>query len=148
MADILEVIQKDLPTVFPMHPRTRGNLGKMGLADRFERMSQLRIIEPLGNLDFLKLTAEAAGVLTDSGGIQEETTILGVWCLTLRENTERPVTMTSGTNRLVGNDPEKVLSAYFQCRARGRESLPVPEKWDGQAAQRIAQILASAVSCG
>jgi len=148
MADILEVIQNDLPTVFPMHPRTRSNLGKMGLADRFERMSRLRIVEPLGYLDFLKLTAEASVVLTDSGGIQEETTILGVWCLTLRENTERPATITSGTNRLVGGDPEKVLSAYFECRARGRQSLPVPEKWDGQAAQRIAQILADAYSTG
>src|SRR5690606_35125909 len=83
IADALEVIQADLPTVFPMHPRTVSNLGRLGLADRFARMKGLRIIEPLGYLEFLKLMGKAAVVLTDSGGIQEETTILGVWCLTL-----------------------------------------------------------------
>lgn len=143
IADVLDAVQQDLPTVFPMHPRTRGNLGKLGLADRFAAMKQLQIIDPLGYLDFLKLTAEAAVVLTDSGGIQEETTILGVWCLTLRENTERPATITNGTNRLVGGDPDRILAAYRGCRAQHLDSTPVPEKWDGHAAERIAGILAS-----
>lgn len=141
IADALDVVQQDLPTVFPMHPRTQANLRKLGLASRFEAMKQLRIIEPQGYLDFLKLTGNAAVILTDSGGIQEETTILGVWCLTLRENTERPVTITSGTNRLVGMDPAKIVSAYRECRSRSLDRPPVPEKWDGRAAERIAQIL-------
>ncbi|NLE61888.1 MAG: UDP-N-acetylglucosamine 2-epimerase (non-hydrolyzing), partial [Planctomycetes bacterium] len=116
IAEFLDVAQQDLPTVFPMHPRTRNNLQKLGLADRFTAMKQLRIVEPVGYLDFLKLMGRAAVVLTDSGGIQEETTILGVWCLTLRDNTERPATITNGTNRLVGNAPAKVIAAYKECR--------------------------------
>jgi UDP-N-acetylglucosamine 2-epimerase (non-hydrolysing) len=142
IADALDAIQQDLPTVFPMHPRTLHNLPKLGLADRFEDMNQLRIIKPLGYLDFLKLTANAAVVLTDSGGIQEETTILGVWCLTVRENTERPVTLSSGTNTLVGTNPDRIVSAYRQRRSAKLDHPPVPEKWDGQAAKRIAEILA------
>lgn len=142
IADALGVIQADLPTVFPMHPRTRNNLQKLGLADRFTAMKQLRIVEPVGYLDFLKLMGRAAVVLTDSGGIQEETTILGVWCLTLRDNTERPATITNGTNRLVGNDPAKVIAAYKECRKSPPAKTMVPEKWDGHAAERVARILA------
>jgi UDP-N-acetylglucosamine 2-epimerase (non-hydrolysing) len=81
-------------------------------------------------------------VLTDSGGIQEETTILGVWCLTLRDNTERPITLTAGTNALVGNDPGRIIAAYRQCRETPVNHQRVPEKWDGLAAERIAKILA------
>lgn len=143
IADALDVIQQDLPTVFPIHPRTVHNLPKLGLADRFETMKQLRVIKPLGYLDFLKLMANAAVVLTDSGGIQEETTILGVWCLTVRENTERPVTISHGTNTLVGTDPDRIVSAYRRCRAKKLDHPPVPEKWDGRAAERIAEILAA-----
>jgi UDP-N-acetylglucosamine 2-epimerase (non-hydrolysing) len=142
IADALDVIQQDLPTVFPMHPRTVANLSRLGLAERFGQMQQLRIVEPLGYLDFLKLMGSAAVVLTDSGGIQEETTILGVWCLTLRENTERPVTVTSGTNAIVGTDPERIVTAYRRRRAERMNEPPVPEKWDGRAAERIAGILA------
>ncbi|MBU0617737.1 MAG: UDP-N-acetyl glucosamine 2-epimerase, partial [Planctomycetes bacterium] len=80
-------------------------------------------------------------VLTDSGGIQEETTILGVWCLTVRENTERPVTITSGTNTIVGTNPEKIIAVYRQRRAEKLSAPPVPEKWDGRAAERIAKVL-------
>ncbi len=144
IVDAFEVIQRDLPIIFPMHPRTLNNLGKLGFTRRFEKLSRLRIIEPLGYLDFLKLTGRAACVLTDSGGIQEETTILGVRCLTLRENTERPVTITHGTNELVGTRTEKILAAYQRARAQRPGAAPVPEKWDGQAAARIAKILASA----
>lgn len=142
IADAIDVAQRDLPTVFPMHPRTLHNLPKLGLSERFKAMKNLRIIQPLGYLDFLKLTANAAVVMTDSGGIQEETTILGVWCLTVRENTERPVTIESGTNTLVGTNPEKIIAAYRQRRAEGRPDCPAPEKWDGKAAERIAEVLA------
>lgn len=144
IADALEVIQDDLPTIFPMHPRTAANLERLGLAERFAGMKQLRIVEPLGYLDFLKLMARAAVALTDSGGIQEETTILGVWCLTLRENTERPVTVSSGTNTIVGTDTERIVSAYRRCREGTADARPVPEKWDGQAAERIVECLLSA----
>ena len=143
IADALDTIQQDLPTVFPMHPRTVGNLARLGLADRLAGMKRLRIVEPLGYLDFLKLLANAAVVLTDSGGIQEETTILGVWCLTVRENTERPVTVTSGTNTIVGTDPDAIVAAYRRRRSEKLIDPPVPEKWDGQAAERIAHILAT-----
>jgi len=141
IADALEEIQQDLVTVFPMHPRTVNNLPRLGLADRFAAMKNLRIIEPLGYLDFLRLMADAAVVLTDSGGIQEETTILGVWCLTIRENTERPVTISNGTNTLVGTDPHRIVSTYKTRREGPPDGTKVPEKWDGKAAERIAEIL-------
>jgi len=148
IADALEAIQQDLPTVFPMHPRTRNNLPRLGLAERFAAMRNLHIIDPLGYLDFLRLMADAAVVLTDSGGIQEETTILGVWCLTIRENTERPVTITNGTNMLVGTNTDRIISAYRARRAAGPpDGSRVPEKWDGQAAGRIAEILAAHPQC-
>ena len=141
IADAIDEIQRDLPTVFPMHPRTRSRLEPLGLADRFAAMRQLKIVEPLGYLDFLKLMSDAAVVLTDSGGIQEETTILGVPCLTARENTERPVTITAGTNRLVGTDPAAILDAYRKARTTDHNATPAPEKWDGNAGQRIVDIL-------
>lgn len=143
--DALEEITRDLPVVFPIHPRTVANLDRLGLSGRIRRMTGLRIVEPLGYLEFLKLMGRAAVVLTDSGGIQEETTILGVWCLTIRENTERPITVTSGTNTLVGTDPAKIVAEYRRCRATPRTRPPVPEKWDGRAAERIATILAGQV---
>ncbi len=145
IADALEVIQDDLPTVFPVHPRTMANLERLGLGGRLRAMRQLRMLPPLGYFEFLKLMSEAAVVLTDSGGIQEETTILGVWCLTLRENTERPVTVTSGTNTLVGSDPQRILQAYRRCRATPVAPAPPPEKWDGRAAERIASVFARQV---
>ncbi len=141
ITDVIEEVQRDLPVVFPVHPRTRRNIETLGLAARYAAMNGLRMIDPLGYLDFLKLMADAAVVLTDSGGIQEETTILGVPCLTLRENTERPVTLTQGTNRLVGLDPQRILAAYRDVRHAPRRSPPVPEKWDGHAADRIAAII-------
>lgn len=142
LLDALEPIQRDLPIIFPVHPRTVANLGKLGLMPRVQAMG-MRLVEPLGYLDFLKLTANARVVLTDSGGIQEETTILGVWCLTLRENTERPVTLTQGTNTLCGTDPTKIVEAYRRCRAATAAGGRVPEKWDGKAAERIAELLAT-----
>jgi UDP-N-acetylglucosamine 2-epimerase (non-hydrolysing) len=141
--DAFEQIQADRPIIFPMHPRTRANLAKLGLADRVAALQGLRIIDPLGYLDFLKLVANAAAILTDSGGIQEETTILGVHCLTIRANTERPVTIDQGTNQLVGTDPQKIIAAYQAARANPITQPPEIEKWDGQAAQRIAKVLAA-----
>ena len=142
LIDAFAEIQRDLPLVFPVHPRTRARLAETGLDRRIADLRQLRLIDPVGYLDFLKLMARAAIVLTDSGGIQEETTILGVPCLTLRENTERPVTITDGTNQLVGMDPAKLLAAYRQIRHTPPRSAHRPDKWDGQAAQRIAGIIA------
>jgi UDP-N-acetylglucosamine 2-epimerase (non-hydrolysing) len=101
----------------------------------------LILTEPLGYLEFLRLTGEARLVLTDSGGIQEETTILQVPCLTLRENTERPITIEQGTNRLVGTDPQKILQAALDTLDAPPPSLPPPQFWDGQASARILDVL-------
>jgi UDP-N-acetylglucosamine 2-epimerase (non-hydrolysing) len=134
------VIQRDVPIVFPIHPRTRKNLSALGLGERCAGLGNLKLLEPLGYLDFLKLMDNARLVLTDSGGIQEETTILGVPCLTVRENTERPVTVEQGTNQVVGTDPQRILAGYERIRAGGITGR-VPELWDGQAATRIVDIL-------
>ena len=145
MRDLLkafEEIQRDLPLIFPIHPRTRQQLASAGLNGQLEGLPNLRLIDPQGYLDFLKLMADSAMVLTDSGGIQEETTILGVPCLTLRENTERPATITHGTNRLVGMDPQRLLEGYRSICAHPCEEHQQPEKWDGRAAERITRIIA------
>jgi len=139
--DAFARIAEDLPIVFPMHPRTRKNIAGMGLKEKVVSIPGLLTPEPLGYLDFLKLLAEAALVLTDSGGIQEETTILGVPCLTLRENTERPVTITHGTNRLTSPRTEAILAAYQETRRCPPPTDRRPELWDGRAAERIAEIL-------
>lgn len=136
-------IQNELPLLFPIHPRTRKQMTEAGLDRLLTQMPQLHLCDPLGYLDFLKLLAHATVVLTDSGGIQEETTILGVPCLTLRENTERPVTLTEGTNQLVGMDPDKMLQAYQQLRTDPPPKGRRPQYWDGQAAERIADIIAA-----
>ena len=104
-------------------------------------MTNLLLLEPIGYLDFLRLLSDAALVMTDSGGIQEETTILGVPCMTLRENTERPVTITEGTNRLVHTTTEDILSNYRQIRSGNRAAAGTPKLWDGRAAERIATII-------
>jgi UDP-N-acetylglucosamine 2-epimerase (non-hydrolysing) len=138
--DALEQIQRDMPLVFPVHPRTRNNIQRHGLLARVESLPGLVLTEPLGYLDFLKLMSEAAVVLSDSGGIQEETTVLGVPCLTLRDNTERPITIEQGTNQLVGTAPDRILEGYRRIRA-GQIQHRIPELWDGQAAGRIADIM-------
>src|SRR5206468_7116654 len=102
----------DVPPGLPVHRRTRRHLAEAELGKRVTAMQNVRMIDPLGYLDFLKLTASARVVLTDSGGIQEETTILGVPCLTIRENTERPITCEMGSNQLVGTDTARILSAF------------------------------------
>jgi len=147
----LEEIGRSLPVLFPAHPRTAdrlrrlasgsGNGGAPGGA-RGAEASGLRIVEPLGYLDFLHLQKHAALVLTDSGGIQEETTILGVPCLTLRENTERPITLTRGTNRLVGTDTRRIVREARRALDGRRRKAPAIPLWDGRAADRIAAVLA------
>ena len=125
----------EMPVIFPIHPRTRARLPA-----GFEAKN-LKLVEPLGYLDFLALTASARLVMTDSGGIQEETTALGVPCLTLRENTERPVTVEVGTNQLVGTDPAKAVAAACEVLAGRAKKGRIPELWDGHAAERVAEVL-------
>jgi UDP-N-acetylglucosamine 2-epimerase (non-hydrolysing) len=128
-----------LPVVFPAHPRTRKMLAEFGLSDAVGRDGGLLLTEPLGYLDFLRLFSGARLVLTDSGGIQEETTALGIPCLTLRENTERPVTVEIGTNRVVGTDPERIIAEAERALGRKHTDEPprVPPLWDGRTADRI-----------
>jgi UDP-N-acetylglucosamine 2-epimerase (non-hydrolysing) len=126
--------------VWPVHPRTRANLARFGLLSASKKNGNLHLIEPLGYMQFLSLVARAAAVVTDSGGIQEETTYLKVPCLTLRENTERPVTMTLGTNVLVGTDPRRIVPALAAALKAKRRSR-IPPLWDGHAAERIVSIL-------
>ena len=126
-------LSDECPVVFPVHPRTRAKLGSVP-------PERLHLVEPRGYLDFLALQAGARLVLTDSGGIQEETTVLGIPCLTLRDNTERPITITEGTNRLVGTDPRAVLAAAREVLANPPTARK-PALWDGEAGKRIAAIL-------
>lgn len=145
----LEIIARDLPILFPVHPRTLKMIEALGVrvpgdpeAPAGRASGGLRLIEPLGYLDFLHLQKRARLVLTDSGGIQEEASILGVPCLTLRENTERPITLTRGTNRLVGSATGKIIAAARRIlRAPPPRPRPIP-MWDGKAAARIAAVFA------
>ena len=139
--DALEYIQVDMPIVFPVHPRTRNNLIKLGLDERIKSLKNLHLLDPIGYLDFLKLTSMAKIVLTDSGGIQEETTVLGIPCITLRENTERPVTVELGTNHLVGTNTSDILNAYKQIKNDKCKDYQIPPLWDGKAAERIVKII-------
>jgi UDP-N-acetylglucosamine 2-epimerase (non-hydrolysing) len=141
LLDALEEVQGWLPLVMPLHPRTRQRLQQHELLERLEGMAGVRLLEPLGYLEFLGLMAEARMVLTDSGGIQEETTILGVPCLTLRENTERPVTVMEGTNSIVGTAPEKIVAAARLAFDGGTVVERRPELWDGRTAERIVAVL-------
>ena len=141
--EALRVVDQDMPIVFPAHPRTVQRLAEPTMKAAFEGLRQLKMVAPLGYLEFVKATANAGIVLTDSGGVQEETAVLHVPCLTLRENTERPVTCTMGTNRLVGTSPARIIEGYRAVR-RGEVSLDaVPPLWDGKAADRVVEILAS-----
>jgi len=132
-------LSREVPVVFPVHPRTRAALAAVSSA--WPVGADVRPIEPLGYLDFLKLTSDARLVLTDSGGIQEETTILGVPCVTLRDNTERPVTITHGTNVLAGTDGPGIRDAIARARAGRAAPASPPPLWDGRAAERIADVL-------
>ena len=138
--DAADAVQDVLPLVIPMHPRLVAGLAAAGLDGRLRAMPGVRPTSPLGYLDFLKLMADAKVVLTDSGGIQEETTILGVPCLTLRDNTERPVTVDMGTNQLVGNNPARILATFHDVLANPRRG-GIPPLWDGKSAGRIVDKL-------
>jgi UDP-N-acetylglucosamine 2-epimerase (non-hydrolysing) len=137
----LEAILPRIPIVFPIHPRSRNRLAEFGLDARVERSTNLRLCAPLGYLGFLGLLMEARFVLTDSGGIQEETTALGVPCLTLRENTERPVTEELGTNRVIGTHPDRIAAEAGRLLDGEQRTGQLPPLWDGQAALRIVEVL-------
>lgn len=128
-----------LPVIFPVHPRTRARIAEHGIG----LPDGVRLIDPLGYLEFLAAQAEALMVLTDSGGVQEETTALGVPCLTLRPNTERPITVTEGTNTVVGVDPERILASAEDILATGGKRGRVPELWDGATGSRVVAALQS-----
>lgn len=126
-----------LPLVFPVHPRTRGRLQADGLWARLDAAPGIHLLEPLGYLQFLSFTSGAKVVLTDSGGLQEETTALGIPCLTLRENTERPITVDEGTNEVVGVDPAVIGPAFERILSGGGKQGRIPDLWDGRASERI-----------
>ncbi len=136
LTTMLEELARELPVVFPVHPRTRQRMEAAGITAR-----NLILTPPLGYLEFLRLMDQARLVLTDSGGIQEETTILQVPCLTLRENTERPVTIEQGTNRLVGVDPRAALRAAREVLSMPPRPMNTPELWDGRTSKRIVDVL-------
>lgn len=144
---VLVEVSDSLPVVFPMHPRTRSKIAEFGL-DRMLDRPRLARLGPLGYLEMLGLTCAARVVLTDSGGVQEETTALGVPCLTLRENTERPVTIREGTNRLVGRDPEAIQEGIRVALVQDRFAAARPRNWDGCASQRIVDDLVAWASAG
>ena len=147
LAGILQALKDiscEIPIIFPIHPRTKKMADQFGLSCFFnkdEKVNGIWITEPLGYLEFLHLNMSAKMVLTDSGGLQEETTVLGVPCITMRHNTERPITCEVGTNAIVGNDPEKI---FYEARKVLNGDWPqgsIPEKWDGKAAERIVDVL-------
>ena len=152
--DAIKVIGKTLPIIFPMHPRTRSKLGDFGFQRYFAHSlgdDQVTVtgpglygVDPLSYLDFLCLTSHADLVLTDSGGIQEETTILGVPCVTIRDNTERPITITQGTNVLAGVSAKSIVS-HAQRQLKATRNLKKPKLWDGKAGARIIKILSERV---
>jgi UDP-N-acetylglucosamine 2-epimerase (non-hydrolysing) len=147
--DAVVEISEELPVVFPVHPRTRKNISVFGL-DRIYKFRNrgdnaekgIILIEPVGYMDFLNLTSHSRLVLSDSGGIQEETTVLGIPCITLRENTERPATVTEGSNHVVGTSTEKIILESFKALNSSKTDCRIPELWDGKAAERIVQIIA------
>lgn len=141
----LTTIAEELPIVFVVHPRTRNRINEFGFTDRLN-FRGFRQVEPLGYLSMLSLMDNARLLLTDSGGIQEESTVLGVPCLTLRENTERPITIDVGCNQLVGWQSDRILKAFRRAMDQDMADIRIPEKWDGKAAERIAEILHKQVS--
>ncbi len=131
-------VSKKLPVIFPVHPRTQQKISQAGLLDRLPS-DRVILLPPVSYLEMVGLMQTAKVVLTDSGGLQEETTALGVPCITLRENTERPITITEGTNTIVGTDPAKIMQCVDEVLANGGKSGRIPEYWDGKAAERIVK---------
>ncbi len=141
LLDAFDYIQKRVKLIFPAHPRTLKNIEKFKLDDKVRKMENLKIISPLGYLDFLALMNNSKFVLTDSGGLQEETTVLGVPCLTLRDNTERPITISLGTNILVGSDTKKIIAESDRILDGKGKKGQIPPLWDGKASERIVKVL-------
>ena len=144
--NIFEKLSTRTTIVFPLHPRTKKMLSRYHLEQRIQSVKSLKLLEPLGYLDFLHLMERAQLVLTDSGGIQEETTYFGIPCLTMRENTERPVTVDVGTNVLCGVDPELIVQKSFDVFNGTAKKGSIPQLWDGHTAERIASILSQKLS--
>lgn len=141
LLNALDGVQKKIKIVFPAHPRTKQRITDFGLDKKIAKMKNIVITNPLGYLDFLNLIANSKFVLTDSGGIQEETTVLGIPCITLRENTERPVTVSEGTNVVIGTNKNKIIRESLRIiSGKGKEGR-TPKFWDGKAAKRIVDIL-------
>jgi UDP-N-acetylglucosamine 2-epimerase (non-hydrolysing) len=142
MLNSLVAISEKLPIIFPAHPRTASRIEEFGFSDKIQN-SNIKVIEPLGYLDFSNLMSNSKLVLTDSGGLQEETTALKIPCLTLRENTERPITIEMGTNVLVGTDSEKIKQEAFEILAKEdfTKDAKIPPLWDGKTAARICDAL-------
>jgi UDP-N-acetylglucosamine 2-epimerase (non-hydrolysing) len=138
---VMSELSRQLPIVWPIHPRAAKMLAQSGLLRRIDRHPGFKLIEPLGYLDMLTLTRRARMILTDSGGLQEEATVLGVPCVTLRQNTERPVTVEAGANRLAGNQPEGLRAAIRSVWDAQGADIRIPELWDGKAAARIVAVL-------
>jgi len=143
--EALEEISRRLPIVFPAHPRARKMIAELGLTERVDKIKDLQVIDPVGYLDFLQLLSGARLVLTDSGGIQEETTVLGIPCITLRENTERPITVELGTNIVAGTNPVNIIKAATSAldNPPNKSGPRVPPLWDGETADRILDALRS-----
>jgi UDP-N-acetylglucosamine 2-epimerase (non-hydrolysing) len=141
MLDALETLGRRVPVVFPIHPRTRAHVEQLA---RPRTNGHVTFVEPLGYLDFLALQRDASVVVTDSGGVQEETTYLGIPCVTVRDTTERPVTVTCGTNVLAGTNPTRMVEHVMDRIESRSNARAVPTLWDGHAAQRIADILTGA----
>jgi UDP-N-acetylglucosamine 2-epimerase (non-hydrolysing) len=133
--DQLNLVGRELPVVFPAHPRTRKRMNGMSVSQG------VHVVDPLGYTDFLSLEADAGAVLTDSGGIQEETTYLGVPCFTLRDNTERPVTVRAGTNTLLGLNPARIGDIVSSLSTTSVKRPSAPPGWDGRAAERLAEVI-------
>ena len=142
LLDVLIEISHDLKLVFPVHPRTKGRLEAFGLLAKMQAAPGIVLQPPLGYLEFLAMTSQAKVIVTDSGGLQEESTVLGIPCLTLRENTERPITVDVGTSTLIGSDAERLRECLGQVMNGRYKTGRCPELWDGKAAERIAQVIA------
>lgn len=142
IATLIE-LAADLPLVFAVHPRTRGHLERSGLLEKLNAVKEIRVVPPLGYLDCLCLTSQAKLIITDSGGLQEESTVLRIPCLTMRPNTERPITVDQGTSTLMGSDAELLRHSLKQILSGAYKPGTVPQLWDGHAAERIAAILAN-----
>ncbi|MFQ5656926.1 MAG: non-hydrolyzing UDP-N-acetylglucosamine 2-epimerase [Candidatus Methylomirabilales bacterium] len=141
--EALEEIVRKIPVVFAVHPRSRRRISEFGFGPRIEGLRNLKVCDPLGYLGFLSLILDSCFVMTDSGGIQEETTALGIPCLTLRENTERPVTVILGTNTVVGLDPQRIVERAVSILNGETKAWQIPPLWDGKASKRIVKHLLS-----